>query len=251
MSASATALDGVFSAELSSAGFVTRGSGGGGVKCQGASCAAAYRRQPRKIDETRGAKSAAFPAVSGRWHKGVARELSAVRMPVPVVCRSSALSYKRAGWAGLREALRLAPWGMLNGLPVGDATDVFYGDRGQGRRRGGGLGRRLPRPTEPTRLRPVTGPGGTTTTTTTSSTTCWRPPWGTKSRWWSWDADSRPGSTGSCARRCGRRRRLTGGWRRPGRSTNARQPLPRKGGYPLLFGGYIACFPTDSIQLSL
>ena len=40
------------------------------------------------------------------------------------------------------------------------------GDRGQGRRRGGGLGRRLPRPTEPTRLRPVTGPGGTTTTTT-------------------------------------------------------------------------------------
>ena len=43
------------------------------------------------------------------------------------------------------------------------------GDRGQGRRRGGGLGRRLPRPTEPTRLRPVTGPGGTTTTTTTTA----------------------------------------------------------------------------------
>ena len=39
------------------------------------------------------------------------------------------------------------------------------GDRGQRRRRGGGLGRRLPRPTEPTRLRPMTGPGGTTTTT--------------------------------------------------------------------------------------
>ena len=40
------------------------------------------------------------------------------------VCRTL-LNYKRADRAGLRAALRLAPWAMLDRLPVEDATELF------------------------------------------------------------------------------------------------------------------------------
>ncbi|KAF0297867.1 hypothetical protein FJT64_004731 [Amphibalanus amphitrite] len=59
-------------------------------------------------------------------HKEMVCQLSTVRGPIPTVSRSSALNYKRADWAGLRAALQLAPWSMLDGLPVDDATEVLY-----------------------------------------------------------------------------------------------------------------------------
>ena len=59
-------------------------------------------------------------------HKEVVCEVRAVRVPVPVVSRSTALNYKRADWDGLRTALRLAPWNLLDELPVDDATALFY-----------------------------------------------------------------------------------------------------------------------------
>ena len=59
-------------------------------------------------------------------HREVVCELRTVRVPAPVVSRSSALNYKRADWAGLRQALRLIPWGVLDGLPIDAATELFY-----------------------------------------------------------------------------------------------------------------------------
>ena len=53
-------------------------------------------------------------------------EVSAVREPVPLVTRISALNYRRADWEGLRTVLRLVPWSMLDDLPVDDATALFY-----------------------------------------------------------------------------------------------------------------------------
>ena len=69
-------------------------------------------------------------------HKEVVCELSAVRVPVPVVSRGSALNHKRADWAGLREALRRAPWEMLDGLTVDDATDKYVLRSADGRHQG-------------------------------------------------------------------------------------------------------------------
>ena len=34
--------------------------------------------------------------------------------------------YKRADWDGLRAVLRLVSWNVLDGLPVNDATALFY-----------------------------------------------------------------------------------------------------------------------------
>ena len=59
-------------------------------------------------------------------HKEVVCDVRAVRGPVPVVNRSTALNYKRADWTGLRAVLRLTPWNVLDGLPVNDATALFY-----------------------------------------------------------------------------------------------------------------------------
>ena len=59
-------------------------------------------------------------------HREVVCDISAVRIPVPLVTRISALNYRRADWDGLRAALRLVPWSMLDNLPVDDATTLFY-----------------------------------------------------------------------------------------------------------------------------
>ena len=64
--------------------------------------------------------------------------------------------------------------GVGGETPAAPGHNKPGGDRGQRRRRGGDLGRRLLRPTEPTRLRSVTGPGGTITTTTTTNGLCRR-----------------------------------------------------------------------------
>ena len=59
-------------------------------------------------------------------HREVVCDISAVRVPVPLVTRTSALNYRRADWEGLRAVLRLVPWSMLDNLPVDDATALFY-----------------------------------------------------------------------------------------------------------------------------
>ncbi|KAF0313053.1 ATP-dependent RNA helicase DDX51 [Amphibalanus amphitrite] len=59
-------------------------------------------------------------------HLEVVCEFRAVTLPTPQVTRSKALNYKRADWDGMRAALRLVPWSLLNNLPVDDATEKFY-----------------------------------------------------------------------------------------------------------------------------
>ena len=59
-------------------------------------------------------------------HAEVTCEVRAVLCPLPVVSRTTALNYKRADWEGLRAGLRVAPWNMMDGLPLDDATARFY-----------------------------------------------------------------------------------------------------------------------------
>ena len=59
-------------------------------------------------------------------HKEVRCDVRAVRGPLPVVTRSTAFNYKRADWDSLRAVLRLVSWNVLDGLPVNDATALFY-----------------------------------------------------------------------------------------------------------------------------
>ena len=59
-------------------------------------------------------------------HKEVMCHIRAVRADVPLVTRQTALNYKRADWGGLRTALRLTPWSLLEGLPVDEAAERFY-----------------------------------------------------------------------------------------------------------------------------
>ena len=49
-----------------------------------------------------------------------------ITQPTPLVTRSKALNYKRADWEGMRAALRMVPWSLLNGLSVDEATEKFY-----------------------------------------------------------------------------------------------------------------------------
>ena len=60
-------------------------------------------------------------------HHEVVCEFRTVSKPAPLVTRSRALNYKRADWEGMRAALRMAPWSLLNDLPVDEATEKFYG----------------------------------------------------------------------------------------------------------------------------
>ena len=59
-------------------------------------------------------------------HSEVVCEFRAVRGPLPVVSRKTALNYKRADWDGLRAVLSLTPWSVLDDLPVDDAVTLFY-----------------------------------------------------------------------------------------------------------------------------
>ena len=59
-------------------------------------------------------------------HSEVWCDVRAVRGPVPVVSRNTALNYKRADWDGLRTVLSLTPWSVLDDLPVDDAVALFY-----------------------------------------------------------------------------------------------------------------------------
>ena len=51
----------------------------------------------------------------------------AVAPPLPTVARSTALNYRRADFDGLRRALDLIPWTIMDNLPMDEAVDVFYG----------------------------------------------------------------------------------------------------------------------------
>ena len=44
----------------------------------------------------------------------------------PTVARATALDYKRAEFDGLRRAMDLVPWTLMENLPMDDALDVFY-----------------------------------------------------------------------------------------------------------------------------
>ena len=44
----------------------------------------------------------------------------------PTVARATALNYKRADFDGLRRAMDLVPWTLMENLPMNDALDVFY-----------------------------------------------------------------------------------------------------------------------------
>ena len=46
------------------------------------------------------------------------------RRPLPT--RSRAFNYKRADWVGLRTALGLCPWAVLDNMEVNEAVDLFY-----------------------------------------------------------------------------------------------------------------------------
>ena len=59
-------------------------------------------------------------------HLEVVCEFWTVLKPTPLVTRSTALNYKRADWDGMRAALRLVPWSLLDDLPVDEAADKFY-----------------------------------------------------------------------------------------------------------------------------
>ena len=64
------------------------------------------------------------------WLDSDHREVFAtIRLPVVkplLVTRSTVFNYKQADFNGLRAALSLAPWCMLDGLDVNNAVDVFY-----------------------------------------------------------------------------------------------------------------------------
>lgn len=59
-------------------------------------------------------------------HREVECTVRAVRTAVPLVTRQTAFNYKRADWNGLRAALRVTPWSMLENHPVDEAADRFY-----------------------------------------------------------------------------------------------------------------------------
>ena len=59
-------------------------------------------------------------------HLAVACDVGVASQLPPLVSRRSALNYKRADWDAMRRALRLAPWHMLEGVPVDEALETFY-----------------------------------------------------------------------------------------------------------------------------
>ena len=59
-------------------------------------------------------------------HKEVICEIRSIRRASPLVTRRSAMNYRRADWDGMRASLRLIPWTVLDGMPVDDATELFY-----------------------------------------------------------------------------------------------------------------------------
>ena len=44
----------------------------------------------------------------------------------PTVARATALNYKRADFGGLRRAMDLVPWTLMENLPMDEALDVIY-----------------------------------------------------------------------------------------------------------------------------
>ena len=59
-------------------------------------------------------------------HRAVVTRFSVKCAPPPRATRSRAYNYKRADFIGLRTALRLVPWSILNDLHVDDAVSLFY-----------------------------------------------------------------------------------------------------------------------------
>ena len=52
-------------------------------------------------------------------------DVSKVTEPVRV-SRATALNYRRADFDGLRQAFKMAPWHLLDGLGVDEAVSLFY-----------------------------------------------------------------------------------------------------------------------------
>ncbi|XP_043217970.1 uncharacterized protein LOC122379656 [Amphibalanus amphitrite] len=59
-------------------------------------------------------------------HNQVTATFTVPRTGCARVTRSTALNYRRADFDGLRHALRLLPWNMLDDLAVDDAVELFY-----------------------------------------------------------------------------------------------------------------------------
>lgn len=59
-------------------------------------------------------------------HQEIVCSLRSVRGCVPLVTRTTAFNYKQADFAGLRRALELIPWSVLDNMAVDEAVDVFY-----------------------------------------------------------------------------------------------------------------------------
>ena len=87
-------------------------------------------RGPNTLDLvfTRGLACSAAPRegwLNSDHHEVVASIVMPNEKP-PIVTRSTVFNYKRADFPGLRRALSLAPWCMLDGLEMNHAVDVFY-----------------------------------------------------------------------------------------------------------------------------
>ena len=87
-------------------------------------------RGPNTLDLvfTRGLTCSAVPREG--WlnsdHQEVVARIVLPSVKSLLVTRSTVFNYKRADFAGLRRALSLAPWCMLDGLEMNHAVDVFY-----------------------------------------------------------------------------------------------------------------------------
>ena len=59
-------------------------------------------------------------------HEEVVIEFEAETSPPARPTRSSAFSYRRADFEGLRQALSVTPWGLLDDVDVDEAVSMFY-----------------------------------------------------------------------------------------------------------------------------
>ena len=59
-------------------------------------------------------------------HRETAATITVPGRRSPLLTRRSVFNYKRADFGGLRRSLYLIPWGLLDGIGVDEAVDIFY-----------------------------------------------------------------------------------------------------------------------------